>query len=97
MQVECKAIRNIDSSLPSVGSRLAGEVFHVPKHIAEHLLDIHPPMIKVVNQDPKPNGASQGGPMKAPASSSQGAQASPAKKQTMSLSPTPKANAKRSR
>jgi hypothetical protein len=97
MQIECKAIRNIDSSLPAVGSRLAGEVFHVPKHIAEHLLDIHPPMIKVVNQDPKPNGALQGGPMKAPASSSPEVQASPQKKQTTSPGHTPKASAKRSR
>lgn len=94
--VECVALRPIDSTLPSVGSRLKGEKFNCPDYIAQHLKDIQPPQVRITGEEaprPKMQGASSAGPSTPPASSSRVAQASPQKKSNSSGSPARKKSA----
>lgn len=96
--VLCRAVRPIESSIPSVGARAKGEQFRCDPHIAQHLLDLVPPMITVLeNAHPKSGGASNAGPVEQHASSSPEAPASRQKKPSTSTQPTRKASAKSSR
>jgi hypothetical protein len=96
--VLCRALRPIESSIPSVGARIKGEQFRCDPHIAQHLLDLAPPVITVLeNAHPKSGGASHAGPREQHASSSPEAQASRPKKSNTSTPPTRKVSAKSSR
>lgn len=96
--VECKALQGIDSTIPAVGHRAKGDVFPLPRHLADHLRDIDPPLIKIIGEEqprPKLEGASHAGPKTQRASSSLVGQASPRKTSSTLQPATTKAKSKR--
>lgn len=100
MMVECKALRDIESTIPSVGSRKKNDVFELPQHVAEHMRDLYPPHVEILTKvapSPKDHGPSHGGPNPQRASSSLVARASQQKTLTMSGRRTNSARAGRSR
>lgn len=88
------ALRDIYSTVPSVGRREPRERFTCPDALAEELIEYE--MVKRADA-PKPPGASSDGQQAQPASSSPVAPASQPSKPSTLKQPTKQAGAKRSR